>query len=477
MEGDFCDLHIIKASEKFKSRSLMAKSYRGIILDDNSEIPLHRQLMTVFRDAILTGKMQAGERVLSSRELCAYFGISRNTALTALGQLQAEGYLIAVQGSGTFVADVTAPPERENVDREFDEGLAGAVPFRPGLPDLDSFPVALFKRSLSTLEWTHGLLDNPRSWADDRLKTAIVQRLQQTRGVVCSPDQVFVVPSTLYAVSLIARTLLSASDDVAFEEPGCPAIRSVLLARGTQVVPIAVDDEGIDVDALTQRGATMAFITPSHQYPTGAPLSLERRFALLDWASHRNAWIVENDYDSELNYTRRPQPALQGLDEGRHVLYLGSFSKVLSPSIRIAYLIAPRALCPSLRTVHQATAGYASPIIQAAVASFMERGHFARHVTKMRTIYDERRRFLSSALGGAGVQVRDWGMGLHFMADFPERLNDRDVSARALVRGIAVPPLSSCFHGRPTMNGLLFGFAATPIPAAKTAVKKLLEAL
>lgn len=455
----------------------MARSYRGIVLDDSSEIPLHRQLMTVFRDAILTGKMQPGERVLSSRELCAHFGISRNTALTALGQLQAEGYLVTVQGSGTFVAEVTAPTVRENDGREFKEVLAGATPFRPGIPDLDSFPVALFKRSLSTLEWTQGLLDNPRSWTDDRLKTAIVQRLQQTRGVVCSPDQVFIVPSTLYAVSLIARALLGAGDDVAIEEPGCPAIRSALLALDTQVVPVAVDDEGIDVDALTRRRTALAFITPSHQYPTGALLSLERRFALLDWASQREAWIVENDYDSEFNYTRRPQPALQGLDEGRHVLYLGSFSKVLSPSIRLAYLIAPRALCPALRTVHQATAGYASPIIQAAVAAFMERGHLARHVAKMRTIYDERRRFLSSALGNAGLQVRDWGTGLHFTADLPERLNDSYISARALERGIAVPALSGCFHGRSTMNGLLFGFAATPLPAARTAVEKLLEVL
>lgn len=446
-------------------------------LDDNSEIPLHRQLMTVFRDAILTGKMQPGERVLSSRELCAHFGISRNTALTALGQLQAEGYLVTVQGSGTFVADVTASTARENDDRQFKEVLGGAIPFRPGIPDLDSFPVALFKRSLSTLEWSEGLLDNPRSSSNDRLRTAIVQRLQQTRGVVCSPHQVFIVPSTLYAVSLIARALLSTGGDVAIEEPACPAIRSALLALGTQVVPIVVDDEGIDVDALMQRRTAAAFITPSHQYPTGALLSLERRFALLDWASQRGAWIVENDYDSEFNYTRRPQPSLQGLDEGRHVLYLGSFSKVLSPSIRIAYLIAPRALCPALRAVHQATAGYASPIIQAAVAAFMERGHLARHVTKMRAIYDERRRFLSSALGNAGLQVRDWGTGLHFTADLPERLNDREISARALDRGIAVPPLSGCFHGRATMNGLLFGFAATPIPAAKAAVEKLLEVL
>lgn len=455
----------------------MAKAYRGIVLDLESEMPLHRQLTTVFRDAILTGKLQPGERVLSSRELCGYFGISRNTALNALGQLQAEGYLVTVPGSGTFVAGVAAQATHGNEYREPDEILTGAVPFRPGLPDHDCFPVALFKRSLCTLDWTQGLRDDPRSWTDDRLRTAIVQRLHQTRGVDCSPEQVFIVPSTLYAVSLAGRALLNPGDGAVIEEPGCPAVRSALLALGARLVPVAVDDEGIDVDAVTQHRAALAVIAPSHQYPTGAPLSLERRFALLEWASQCRAWILENDYDGDFNYTHRQQPALQVLDEGRRVLYLGTFSKVLSPSIRIAYLIAPRALCPALKSAHQATAGYANPIMQAALAAFMERGHFARHVAKMRTIYDERRRFLSSALTGAGLQVRDWGAGLHFTADVPEPLEDRQVSARALERGISVPPLSTCFHGRSTMNGLIFGFAATPIPAAKTAVGALMEAL
>jgi len=455
----------------------MAKAYRGIVLDLRSEIPLHRQLTTVFRDAILSGQLQPGERVLSSRELCAHFGVSRNTALSALGELQAEGYIVTVQGSGTFVADVTAQTQRGSEFRESDENPARAVPFRPGIPDLDHFPAAQLKRSLSALEWGQGVLDNPGSWTDDRLRGAVVQRLQQTRGVVCSPDQVLVVPSTPYAISLIGRALLKPGDDVLIEEPGCPAITSALLALGTHVVPVAVDEEGIDVDVVTRRPAALVFVTPSHQYPTGAPLSLERRFALLDWASECGAWIVENDCDSEFHYTRRQQPALQGLDEGRHVIYVGTFSKVLSPSIRIAYLIAPRSIRAILETAHRSTAGYASPIMQAAVAAFMERGHFARHVAKMRSIYDERRRFLSNALAGAGLQVRDWGAGLHFTADLPDDRNDRDVSARALERGIAVPALSSYFHRRSTRNGLVFGFAATPIPAAKAAVESLLEAL
>jgi GntR family transcriptional regulator/MocR family aminotransferase len=442
-----------------------------------SDVPLHRQLMAIFRDAIVTGTLQPGERVPSSRELGAHFGISRNTALNALSQLQAEGYLVTVQGSGTFVADVPAKTEVCDERHASGESAAAAVPFRPGAPDLNCFPAAAFKRGLSTLEWTPELLDDASSSINDRLSTAIAQRLQQTRGVVCSPDQILIVPSTLYAISLIGRTLLSAGDEIVMEDPGCPNIRSAFGAIGARIVPVPVDNEGIEVDSFVHRRSALAYVTPSHQYPTGAPLSQERRFALLEWASQHGGWIVENDYYAEFNYARRPQPSLQGLDEGRHVLYVGSFSKALSRSIRIAYVIAPRALCAALKAAHQATAGYASPILQAAVAAFMERGHFARHVARMRSIYDERRRFLSSTLCNAGFQVCDWGAGLHFTADIPNQLPDYEVSERALEQGIDVPPLSRYFHGPSTMNGLVFGFAASPIPTAKIAVKSLLKAL
>ncbi|HZY98760.1 MAG TPA: PLP-dependent aminotransferase family protein [Candidatus Baltobacteraceae bacterium] len=423
-------------------------------------------MVTAFLDAIRSGKLQPGERVSSSRELQAHYGISRNTALNALSQLQAEGYLVTVPGSGTFVA---GEPNVVPAD--------GAVPFRPGIP-VDLFPTDLFKRSLSTLEWTQGTLDNPRSWSDDRLRASIAQRLKQTRGVVCSPDQVLIVPSTQYAISLIWRALLRPCDDVVVEDPGCPNVRSALLSLGARIVPVPVDDEGIDVAAFARRRAGLAYVTPSHQFPTGAALSRERRFALLDWAAEFDAWIVEDDYDGEFDYRRRPPTTLQSLDEGRRVLYLGSFCNVLSPSISIAYVIAPRSLCGTLRAAHQATAGYASPILQAAIAAFMERGHLDRHVAKMYDVYDERRRFLSFALGSTGLRVRDWGAGLHFIADLPDRLLDKDVSARAAERGVVALPLSSYVRGgRSTMNGLVLGFAATPISAARTAVKSLLKAL
>lgn len=466
LTGEFCDVRFTKASE-------------GITIDFNSKVPLHRQLVTAFRDAIESGKLQPGERVLSSRELQIGFGISRNTALNALSQLQAEGYVTTVQGSGTFVAD---PPGKRECERAQEHGTDvastnRAVPFHPGIPDFDCFPADLFRRTISKVDWTRELLDDQRTWINDRLRAAIVRRLRQTRGISCSPGQVLIVPSTRYAISLIGRVLLSSGDNVVMEDPACPEIRSWLVTSGARIVPVAVDEEGIDVDSFARQTAALAYVTPSHQYPTGATLSPERRFALLNWASEFGAWIVEDDCDSEFNYTRRQQPALQSLDDGRRVLYVGTFSKVLSPAVRIAYLIAPPSLCAPLIAAHEAAAGYVSPILQAALAAFIERGHLDRHVATMRKIYDERRRYLSFALGNSGLQVRDWGAGLHFIADVPEHLPDRQVSERALERGITVPPLSSYFHGRSTMNGLIFGFAAIPMPAAKAAVESLLKAL
>jgi GntR family transcriptional regulator/MocR family aminotransferase len=473
----------------------------GITLDPASDVPLHRQLTAAFRDAILRGTLGAGERLPSSRELQTRFGISRNTALTALSQLHAEGYLVTVPGSGTYVAALQGSLKTRRIDESEVEWtptraaaaflsarsvlepsgtlavrLNGATAFRPGIPAIDCFPASQFKRSINKLGWTQELLDYPRSWTNERLKHAIVARLQQTRGIVCSPDQVLIVSSTQYAVSLIARVLLRPRDAVVMEDPGFPTIRAVFLALGARIVTAPVDDEGVDVASFANRRASLAFVTPSHQYPTGAVLSLDRRIALLNWASERNAWVIEDDYDSEFNYTGLSHPALQGLDEGQRVVYLGTFSKALSPALRIAYIVAPRPLRKALKGAHHATGGYASPILQSALASFMERGHFARHIARMRKIYDERRHFLHSALTDAGVSVRDSGAGLHFIADIPANLRDAQVSERAAARGVVAPPVSGYFYGRPTLNGLVVGFAATPIAAAKTSLSTLLKA-
>jgi len=472
------------------------------MLDPRSAVPLYCQLANAFRDAIVSGKLRAGDRVLPSRELQLHLGISRTTALNALGQLQAEGYVETIRGSGTFVSGslLTSAKRRDIPADETDltptnaatrylsaqsviratdemEGCReGAIAFRPGIPATDSFP-SQFRRALNVSGCTEEALANPTLWASERLRTALAQRLQQTRGVVCSPDQILVVPSLDYAVSLIGRALMAPLDPVVFEEPGCPVARSILVALGARLILAPIDDRGLDVRSLANLSAAMAFVTPSHQYPLGSVLSLERRIALLQWASSCDAWIVENDYDSEFSYLGQPQPTLHSLDDGERVLYMSTFSKILSPSIQLAFIIVPRALRRTFEAAHQATGGHASPILQAALAVFIESGQLSRHLVKMRRIYDTRRRFLSTLLSGAGLRLRDSGAGLHFVAELPRHVPDTEISRRAADSGIVAPPLSRYFHGRPSLNGVVLGFAATSTSAAKQAAQTLCSVL
>lgn len=467
---------------------------RGIVVDRNSSVPLHRQLENAIRDAILSGRLEPGERILSSRELRSHLGLSRNTIVTALGQLHAEGYLTFIRGVGAFVAEALHNRTPRVADADSDvagspdvasaflsvydlvANLEGCIPFRPGIPALDLFPAAQFNRALSERERPTAVLDYPSPLGDRRLREAISSRLQQTRGVACTADQIVITAGAQAAFTLIAHVLLKRSDTAIVEEPGYPNIRAVFSAHGVRTIGAAVDDAGVDVSTFAKRRAAIVHLTPSHQYPTGAVLSLERRFAVLDWAEKHSAWIIEDDYDSEFTYESKPQPALHGLDGGRRVLYVGTFSKVLAPGLRVGYLVVPAALRTAFEAAQQVMGGHPGAITQRALGRFMESGQFARHIARMRNIYDERRIFASAAITrafGTSVHVRDSAAGMHFCVEFPKTVDAAAFSARAFQRGVIVPPLSGYFQGTPALNGVTVGYAAAAPLAAKAAIATL----
>jgi GntR family transcriptional regulator / MocR family aminotransferase len=465
----------------------------GIVLDRTSQAPLHRQLEGKLREAILSGALKAGEKIVASRELADHLGLSRNTVLAAIAQLHAEGYLVSVPGSGTFVSEVLPgrlkpdPLKRPTEDLTptdhaalFIENapLAGhfrrGVPFRPGLPALELFPGALFKRSFSAADWGADAMDYPDPLGDLHLREQIAKRLFQTRGIVCDIDQVAIAGGTQAAFTLISQVLVVRDDVMVVEDPGYPGVRAAFAAGGARLWYARVDEFGIEVESFSGKHAKLVHVTPSHQYPTGAVLSLERRLALLRWAAKHGAWIVEDDYDSEYNYTGRVQPALRSLDDGHRVIYLGTFSKVLSPALRVSYMIVPHDLLRAFTAALTVIGGQPSVFVQRALARFIAQGHFGRYIIKMRRVYDERRRFVSAELKRTlGIEILDSQAGLHFIAQLPSNVIDSHISARAAAQGLIIPALSHYSHLSPRRNGLVIGYAASPIPAAKSAIRTL----
>jgi GntR family transcriptional regulator/MocR family aminotransferase len=347
-------------------------------------------------------------------------------------------------------------------------------PFRPGVPALDLFPAAQFKRCFKSEDWNADFWDYPDPQGYEPLRREIARRLRQTRGVECSADQVFVTSGAQGAFWLLAQTLLNAGETVIVEDPGYPSVRATFAAHRAKIVSAPVDEAGIDVSAFGRRAAKLAYVTPSHQYPTGAVLSLERRFALLEWSQRYGSWILEDDYDSEFNYTGRPQQALYGLSQTARVIYAGTFSKVLAPSLRVSYIVVPHSLRESLRAVQLVSGSYPGTPVQAALARFMQAGLFGRHVTKMRKIYDERRRIAASEFCRHGTfTIHDSRAGLHFIAELPRGVSDAHVSRCAAEAGLIVPALSSYYYGGARRNGLVIGYAATAPVRARRAIAVL----
>lgn len=474
-------------------------------LDRGSSLPLHRQLYQGLRGAVLRGRLGAGARLPSTRDLARELGVSRNTVVNAFEQLLAEGYLSGRVGSGTYVSGAvgriggrshTVPAggkprlSKRGTDQLSARVLeltanAPAAPFIVGVPALDRFAYKTWGRLLAQRwrERAPALL----SYADPAgyrpLREAVANYLRLVRAVQCEPDQVILVSGSQQGLAVSARLLLDPGDAVWFEEPGYLGARAAFAAAGGRLVPVPVDEEGMDVargERLCRR-ARLAYVTPSHQYPLGVTMSLERRLRLLEWAERSGAWILEDDYDSEFRYRDWPLASLQGLDRSDRVIYLGTFSKVLFPSLRLGYLVVPRRLARSF-AIGRALTDRQSPMLeQAVLADFIAQGHFARHIRSMRSLYAERQAALVRAAGEeleGRLEVRPADTGMHLVGWLPRGANDIEASRAAASRGVFASPLSRYYLSRsPHRPGLLLGYAAVSRVAMRRGVRELALAL
>jgi GntR family transcriptional regulator/MocR family aminotransferase len=449
-------------------------------LDRSQAVPIYRQIYQRFRESIADGRLHPGDRVPAVRALASELNLARGTVEAAYQLLIGEGYLIARGAAGTIVTPHLAPVSSPTwhtplAATSYQATHSGTPPLalQMGLPALDAFPRKLWTRLAGRQMRQAGLegLIYPNSGGYAPLRSAIASYLGISRGITCHPDQIFVCAGYRACLDLISHTLMGQGETCWLEEPGYFMARNALLEAGVQLVPVPVDEQGLDVAQGIARApdARFAVVTPTHQSPLGVSLSLPRRLALLDWAKRKGSWIIEDDYDSEYRYQGKPLPALKSLDQQGRVLYTGTFSKVLFPGLRLAYLVVPaeqsRAFARQADRLHN----HCPHLLQATVAAFLNEGHFARHLKKMRSLYAHRRQWLVDALQqqfGDRLQINPQAGGMHLVVGIGER-DDVELARHAQTVGIAVEPLSQWYMQAKPRHGLVLGF--TNIASAEQA--------
>lgn len=476
--------------------------------------PLYRRIYDSVRRDILDGRMSPGTRLPASRQLATQLGVSRMTVVNAYDQLFSEGYLEGRTGSGTFVA-ATLPEEylqtplsdkrRTNSNRNkrplelstygrhlaansacilADHGETIAVPFQHSLTAAEEFPFDTWaKIAQKQLRYVGRRLGNYGDPAGYRpLRQAIAMHLRSSRGVECTEEQVIITGGTQQAVFLIGRILLSPGDKIWFEDPGHLCAIDVFKAGEADLARIPVDDEGFDLDAALKMApdAKLVYVTPSRQFPLGMTMSLQRRLSLLEWASENNAWIVEDDYDSEFRYSGRPLPSLQGLDRHSRVLYVGTFSKTVFAGLRIGCVVVPPDLVDVFSAARALTDLHHPVTDQMILAEFIAEGHFERHIRRMRTLYRERQETLLDELQKhlAGfLEPERSDAGMHTVAWLPKGIDDADVSNTLAISGLKAAPVSRYAARKLDRGGLMLGYTAFNERQIKSGVRKIAKVI
>ncbi|MFZ0276753.1 MAG: PLP-dependent aminotransferase family protein [Candidatus Sulfotelmatobacter sp.] len=474
-----------------------------IVIDRRAPQALHRQIYDAYRAAIVDRSLRAGQRVPSTRVQALELGISRIPVLTAYAQLLAEGYFESRVGAGTVVS------------RSLPDQVTFSEPRRAQSTRVQAGSRRLSKRSpisfrVESLPWRRGWgafgvsqvafghfpfhvwnalvtrhcrnahaksLDYGDAMGSKDLREAIAAYLRTARGVRCEAQQIMVVSGSQQALDISARVFLDPGSRVWMEEPGYRFARNVFAINGCQIVPVPVDGEGLDVAAGIKRcrRARAALVTPSHQYPLGVTMSASRRLQLVDWAQSSESWIIEDDYDSEYRYESMPIASLQGLDCNSRVIYIGTFSKVLFPSLRLGYLVVPPDLTERFLAVRLAMDIGPPSFYQAVLADFISTGHFSRHIRRMRLLYSERRRVLIDSIRkdlGFAADVTGGEAGMHLSVTL-KGINDCEVAERASSRNLWLVPLSTSYLGKASRQGFILGFGSTEVADIPNAVRKL----
>lgn len=470
---------------------------------DREQGNIGRQLADALRHAISKGELVAGERLPSTRALAASLGLSRGTVAEAYAQLIAEGGLEAQAGASTRVAanvrDQPVAPGNSFDDKPvlasslpasashyaaIADKLAPlpSVPFSVAVPEGDVAMDEHWRRIRNRVGASRAAA--PSGYADPRgllaLREAIADYLRKARAVSCGPENIVITEGTQQGLYLATRVLLTPGDAAWAEDPAYPGLTSVLEDGGVRIQRIPVDAQGFDVTRAmaAQPDAKAAFVTPSHQYPLGMPMSMPRRLALVEWAREHGGWIVEDDYDSELRYAGHPFPAMQGLDTQR-VVYLGTFSKVLAPSLRLGYIVAPGCLVKAFAGA-RALMGRGSPSTeQHVIAAYMREGYFETHIRRIRGIYAERRQALIDALQAElpELRVQPADQGMHIVVWLPAGLDDVAIASAAATAGIALRALSPMCSGNLPLPGLMLGFGGFTSRQLASAVQGLRRVL
>lgn len=489
----------------------MSKHAGGVLLhgadiDRESPVPIYRQIETALRRLILDGTLQSSRKLPSTRELASELGVSRITVKSVYEQLVAEGYLNAKTGSGTFVANglnlETAPrfrpPDKKKHTLETDipdravpilsskasvrHGVT--APFRPGVPALDLFPLKVWMKYLS--EGAQKGARQNLSYGDlagsEALRVSIARHLTDARGMQVDPDEVVVTSGAQQAFVLIAFVLLNRGDIVWYENPGHIAGRDVMQIMGARVAPVPIDDEGMDLRHAARKHPKpkAIFTTPSHQQPLGVTMSLSRRLTLLKYAKENDAWIIEDDYDSEFRYRGRPLPALSALDSERRVFYVGTFSKSMFAAMRLGYIVVPQGLAEAFAKAKTLLGQSSSAVVEQAMSDFMDDGRFVEHIRRMRRVYRERRDTLYSCLlrdcrDHLDVQPTDAGM--HMLAWLKRGIDDQEAHSALLDIGIESLPLSVYASERIERQALVLGFSGVSEKRIPGLVGRMAKAL